>query len=300
MDLVARLDELAGADPQVQRVGDAEVVGRLQFDLAVGVDRALFLGPELAVAIALDRVVALMADADLLVVLDVLVPVALGVDEDLFLALAVLDAQFVETAAAGVAVGLENAAGLVLRQLVGHPVFAVVEAAGDQRLIRIALQETHQDFHAHPRDGDAAIALARPVGGDAQPATGVVVGLAEAIPEELHLDPAVLVAVDGLAGGAGHDRCLTAQHAWLGMLQRGAEMRAPGSGDETVAIALAEIAPALRDVAVDRLFQYLRLPPFVENLSKQPEIVPFAAGMRGQRQEVSAEQRRFVAFAPGL
>ncbi len=45
-----------------------------------------------------------------------------------------------------------------------------------------------------------------------------------------------------------------------------------------VAIALAEIALALRDVAVDRLFQYLRLPPFVENLGKQPEIVPFAAG----------------------
>ncbi len=84
------------------------------------------------------------------------------------------------------------------------------------------------------------------------------------------------------------------------MLQRRAKRYVPGGGDEAVAVALAEIAPALRDVAVDRLFQYLRLPPFVEDLGQQPEIVPFAAGMRGQGQEVSADQRRLVAFAPGL
>jgi len=42
--------------------------------------------------------VALVADADLLIVLDVFVPVALGVEVDLFGALAVFDAQFVVAA----------------------------------------------------------------------------------------------------------------------------------------------------------------------------------------------------------
>ena len=87
--------------------------------------------------------------------------------------------------------------------------------------------------------------------------------------------------------------------AWDAQRGGGGNARS-GSGDENGCDSPGGNRPGLRDVAVDRLFQYLRLPPFVENLSKQPEIVPFAAGMRGQRQEVSAEQRRFVAFAPGL
>ncbi|MCT2375667.1 hypothetical protein MNU22_14795 [Pseudomonas aeruginosa] len=70
------------------------VIG-LQLDLALSAYGVMLLGLELAVAVRLHGVVAFVADADLLVVLDVLVPVALGMDEDLFLALAILDAQLV-------------------------------------------------------------------------------------------------------------------------------------------------------------------------------------------------------------
>ncbi len=43
----------------------------------------------------------------------VIVPVALGMDEDLFLALAILDAQLVVATAARAAEALEDAAGLI-------------------------------------------------------------------------------------------------------------------------------------------------------------------------------------------
>jgi hypothetical protein len=58
---------------------------------------------------------ALIADADFLVVLDVFVPVALGVDVDLFLILLVFDAQLVIATAARLSEGFEDAAGLVGR-----------------------------------------------------------------------------------------------------------------------------------------------------------------------------------------
>ncbi|KMQ53146.1 hypothetical protein ACS96_31285 [Pseudomonas aeruginosa] len=146
-------------------VADRQVVIGLQLDLALSVHGVMLLGLELAVAVRLHGVVAFVADADLLVVLDVLVPVALGMDEDLFLALAILDAQLVVAAAARAAEALEDAAGLVRRQLVGHRVGGVVDAAADQRLVGIAFEEVHQHFHADPRNDDAAIAVAGPTAG---------------------------------------------------------------------------------------------------------------------------------------
>src|SRR5690554_8120674 len=97
-------------------VGDGQVVIRLDFRSAVGVGAVVLFGQVLGVAIGFDAFVALVADADALVVLDVLIPVALGVDEDLLLAGLVLDTQFVEAVAAGAAQALEQAAGLVCRQ----------------------------------------------------------------------------------------------------------------------------------------------------------------------------------------
>ena len=78
-----------------------EVVVGAHFGLAVLVRGAVLLRFQLGVAVGLDGVVAFVADADPLVVLDVLVPVLLGVDLDLLLALAVLDAQLVVAATAG-------------------------------------------------------------------------------------------------------------------------------------------------------------------------------------------------------
>src|SRR5690554_5668944 len=147
-------------------VGDGQVVIRLDFRSAVGVGSVVLFGQVLGVAVGFDAFVALVADADALVVLDVLIPVALGVDEDLFFTGPVFDAQFVEAVTAGAAQALEQAAGLVLGQLTGHRVGAVVQTAGDQWLVRVAFQKTDQYFHADARDGDAAPVVAGPVAGD--------------------------------------------------------------------------------------------------------------------------------------
>src|SRR5690554_3765634 len=167
-------------------------------------------------------------------------PVALGVDEDLLLTGLVLDAQFVEAVAAGAAQALEQAAGLVCRQLTGHRVDAVVQTAGDQWLVRVAFQKTDQYFHADARDGDAAPVVAGPAAGHPQPAAGVGIGLAFAVPVELDLDPALGVAVDFFAGGAGDGGGLGAQYFWFGVREGWAVRGGPGGGVEVVAVALGE------------------------------------------------------------
>src|SRR5690554_2115753 len=192
---------------------------RLDFRSAVSVGAVVLLSQVLGVTIGLDAFVPFVADADALVVADVLIPVALGVDEDLLLAGLVLDAQFVEAVTAGAAQALEQAAGLVLGQLVGHRVGAVVQTAIDQGLVRVAFQKTDQYFHADARDGDAAPVIAGPAAGHPQPAAGVGIGLAFAVPVELDLDPALFVAVDFFAGRAGYLGGLPAQLPGLGMAQ---------------------------------------------------------------------------------
>ncbi|MNP42833.1 hypothetical protein D3C76_1366220 [compost metagenome] len=115
MDFAAGLDELAGADPGVLITGDSEVVIRPQLGFPIRMNGAVFLGLEFAVGVGLHGIVAFVPDPDMLVVLDVFIPVALGMNEYLFLAFPVLDAQLVEAVTAGIAVGLEQAAGLVFR-----------------------------------------------------------------------------------------------------------------------------------------------------------------------------------------
>src|SRR5690554_3695283 len=297
-------------------VGDGQVVIRLDLGPAVGVGAVVLFGQVLGVTIGLDPFVALVTDTDFLVVLDVLFPVALGVDEDLLLTGLVLDAQFVEAVAAGAAQALEQAAGLVLGQLTGHRVGAVVQTAGDQWLVRVAFQKTDQYFHADARDGHAAPVVAGPAAGHPQPAAGVGIGLAFAVPVELDLDPALFVAVDFFAGGAGDHGGLLAQRAGFGMAQGWAVRGVPRGGLEVVAVALGEgcfpLSPrgrglgrggkigARRFCAGYGLFQNLGLFAFVVDGGDQPEVVPAVSRVALQFEEVAAAQGRLVAVAGSL
>src|SRR5690606_33476494 len=295
---------------------DGQMIIRLDFRSAVSVGAVVLLSQVLGVMIGLDAFVPFVADADTLVVLGVLIPVALGVDEDLLLARLVLDAQLVEAVAAGAAQALEQAAGLVCRQLVGHRVGTVVQTATDQGLVRVAFQKTDQYFHADARDGDAAPVVAGPAAGHPQPAAGVGVGLTFAVPVELDLDPAPFVAVDFFAGRAGDHGGLLAQHPGLGMAQGWAVRGVPGGGLEVVAVALGEgcfplsprgrglgrggIIGARRFCAGYGLFQNLRLFAFVVNVGDQPEVVPAVSRVALEFEEVAAAQSRLVAVAGSL
>src|SRR5690554_1725191 len=312
VDFLSGLDELALAQLNVLVARDGQVVVGLDLGPAIGVGAVVLLGQVLGVTVGFDAFVALVANADALVVLDVLIPVALGVDEDLLLASLVLDAQFVEAVAAGAAQALEQAAGLVFRQLTGHRVSAVVQAATDQGLVRVAFEEADQHLHADTRDGDAAPVVAGPAAGHPQPAAGVGIGLAFAVPVELDLDPALVVAVDFFAGRAGDHRGLLAQHAGFGMAQGWAVRGVPGGGLEVVAVALNEgcfplplrgrggIIGARRFCAGYGLFQHLGLFAFVVDGGDQPEVVPAVAGVALEFEEVAAAQVWLVAVAGGL
>ena len=100
VNLLTRLDKLRR--PHLHMLGHAnrQVIIRPRFSLAIQVGNPMLFNLELAENIGLDRVVALIADADLLVVLDVFIPVALGVQVDLFRAFLVFDAKLVVTLAA--------------------------------------------------------------------------------------------------------------------------------------------------------------------------------------------------------
>src|SRR5690606_9722882 len=148
VDFLSGLDELALAQLNVLVARDGQVVVGLDLGPATGVGAVVLLGQVLGLTLGFDALVALVANADALVVLCLLIPVALGVAEDRLLARLVLDAQFVEAVAAGAAQALEQAAGLVCRQLVGNRVGTVVQTAGDQWLVRVAFQKTDQHFHA--------------------------------------------------------------------------------------------------------------------------------------------------------
>src|SRR4051812_36855640 len=96
----------------------------------------------------------------------------------LFFALFVFEAQLIEVVGTtlGGAVALEAALGRVLG--VGGRVVFVVDAAGDDRPIRIAFQKIDDDFLVAAGDVHAAPALAGPRLGGAHEAGAVLVALA--------------------------------------------------------------------------------------------------------------------------
>src|SRR5690606_37176462 len=124
----------------------------------------------------------------------------------------------------------------VVRDLVG----LVVQAAGDQWLVGVAFEKADQHFHADSWNGDAAVAVAGPAAGHSEPAAGLCVGMAVAVPVELDFDTAVFVAVDFFGFGAGDDGALAAGDGLFGVVCLGAENHIPRGGGEGVAVALGK------------------------------------------------------------
>src|SRR4029450_13521731 len=121
------------------------------------------------------------------------------------------------------AVGLQAGQRLVGGQGVGRHLFGVVDAAGDDRTVRVALEEVDDHLLADPRVEYHAPVLAGPVLRDADPAGAVLVLFSLAVPEELDFHPAVLVGVDFFALGADDHGSLRAVDARAGGAALGAE-----------------------------------------------------------------------------
>ncbi|MNF93307.1 hypothetical protein D3C84_759790 [compost metagenome] len=251
-------------------VGDAQVVIAFDLDRTVGGGGPMFLGVQDGDAVAPDGLPSLVANLKSAVVFDLLFHVTLGPQIDQLLTGAVFQVQLVEAVVARRAARTKHGAGLVRRQRVGPSVGAVGQASADQGLVGVAFHEGHQHLHAHPRDRDAPVAVARPIGGDSQPTAAAVVEGPRPIPEKPDLDPAIRVAVDLFALGPGDDCRLAAPYTWFLVNPLRTKDRIPRRGNEVIAIALIEVVFSPASVAGGDFLQHLRLFAFVMHFGQEP------------------------------
>src|SRR5690606_27234605 len=120
-----------------------------------------------AVLVVFDSVVAVVLDDFGAVVLGEQVQVFLGVDVDLFFVRLILKPQFV-AAFALVGFGFQGGSCFVLRQRIRRCVGRVVGSAGNNGLVRVAVQEGDDDFVADSRQGHEAVLAASPALADSE------------------------------------------------------------------------------------------------------------------------------------
>jgi len=118
----------------------------------------------------------------------------------------VLEADLVEVVRGALfgAAALDATLGHVVRQPVRRHVVLVVHAPGDDGAVRIAVEEVDDDLLSDAGDVNGAPLLAGPHLRHPHPDRRVLVALAQSIPVELYLHPAVLVRVDLLVIGSDH------------------------------------------------------------------------------------------------
>src|SRR5271166_2087291 len=143
----------------------------------------------------MDDEVTIVADVFARIVLHADVHVFFRVHEELLAAGFVFEANFVEILAGSVlgAARDDSATGVVVGQGVGRHVVGVVDGAGDQGAVGIALEKLDYDFVTDAGPEVRTPGSAGPGLGDANPAGTVFIFLAETVPEKLDMHASVLV-----------------------------------------------------------------------------------------------------------
>src|SRR4051794_4216832 len=93
-----------------------------------------------------------VADPFLGIVFDTDILVLLGMDEYLFAALFVFEPEFIEPAATLAAVGFDGGHRGIVRKGVRGLGFAIINCAGDNRPVRISVEELDDDFLSNAWD----------------------------------------------------------------------------------------------------------------------------------------------------
>ena len=191
------------------------------------------------------------ADGRHRLVLDQYLVVLLRLDPHQLAVFLVLEHQLVVAAAALGAVGLDAHLRLVAGEVIGGHRVLVVEHAGADRAIRVALFELDHHLLSDPRHRDHAPALARPWRHDTDPAACLLVALAVAVPVELDLYAAVFVGPDLFPRLADDGGGMHAGDAGPGRCQRRAELFGLGDRAEHAGIDIAR--DLLGEIHVARL-----------------------------------------------
>src|SRR5690554_2089957 len=267
--------------------GEAVVGADALAMFAIGSVVAAALG--VAEAVVLHRQVAVVPDDFGAVVFREQVQVFLGVHVDLFLARFVFKPQFV-AALALVGFGLQGGPGFVFRQRVRRCVGGVIGSSGDDGLVRVAVEESHDHFVADSGQCHEAILATGPALGHAQPGAAVFVVLRVSIPRKSYFHPAILVAVDFFTLGAGDEGHLGAVHHGF-VVAQGAPGFVGRDGTEGVVVA--------GGFAATLFFHRLGLLAGVGDGGQQPFPVQALAIVVLQFYLCTGSEVRAVAFALG-
>ena len=253
-----------------------------------GFDDQMFFTLDLLELLFLDDHVPFVADPLKGILFNPDVLIAFGVQKNLFLALFVLEPEFVEPATALARQALEGGHGFVIGQGVGWHVDAVVNPAGNNRLIRIAFQKIHDHFMADTGQVQRAPLLPGPALRYPNPAGTVRVGFAIAIPVKLTFHPAVLIGINLLALGTDDNSGLRSLHDWLGRDARRPVGLLGLDGDDLAQIRLAGNRPARKG------FIFVRLQPMRR---RHDQIFPvlLVARALGQTEQIAYRQSGGVA-----
>src|SRR5690606_39059947 len=244
---------------------------------------------DVAELVVLHRQVAVTLDDFGTVVFRQQVQVFLSVDVDLFFAGFIFKAQFV-AALTLVGFGLQGGPGFVFRQRVRRCVGGVVGSSGDDGLVRVAVEERHEDFVANSGQSHKPVLPSGPALGDAQPGAAVFVVLRVSISRESYFHPAILIAVDFFPLRAGDERHLGAVHHGF-VITQGAPGFVRRDGAEIVVVA--------GGLAATLFFQGLGLFAGVGNSGEQPFPVQGLAVVVLQFHFGAGGEVRAVAFAVG-
>src|SRR5690554_7384790 len=211
MDFGAGFHQLVFALLAVVAAIDGEaVVGADAFPVfAFGGVVAVALG--VAKAVVFHRQVAVVLDDFGAIVFRKQVQVFLGVDIDLFFTSFVFKPQLV-AALTLVGFGFQGGSCFVFWQRVRRCIGGVVGSSGNDRLVRVAVQEGNDHFVANSWQGHKAVLATGPALSHAQPGAGVFVISGVTIPRKSYFHPTILIAVDFFPFRAGHDGHLGAVH----------------------------------------------------------------------------------------
>ncbi|MNM53294.1 hypothetical protein D3C81_643950 [compost metagenome] len=181
----------------------------------------------------------------------------------------------------------EAALGSAGRQVPGRLRRIVIEAAGDQWPIRVAVHEVDDYLMANARDIDAAELGASPGLHHTHPAGVRLIVTGVAVPQEAHLDAAEFVRPDRGARRTDHNRRLRTVRIGLG--------RRAGHAEDLVGRLHLELVPTLVLIAGAR---------FVGNLcQRQPrfhhEVLAVRAAVRvaGEHEGLAASHAAYIAMA---
>src|SRR6266540_1932196 len=128
---------------------------------------------------------------------------------------------------------------------VGGHLVGIIDAADDDRTVRVALQEIDDHFLPDTRVMNGAPTLAGPVRRDSNPTGAVDVVFTFAIPVELDFYPAVLIRENLFSPRADHDRRLRTLDQRAGSHARRAKRQLYWNTDEAVLINVTILLGAI-------------------------------------------------------